>query len=143
MTLISGQSIILKPGTRIDAGGYLKASVSSYSPNNSNAQNAALKGKKRISATIVEKPQLIVQAETTISPFSRKSGRSIHENRNDNENLIAQVTQIAGISSEPSRKISAITSQLSGTKAERITRKFSNYLIPNSQKSETIQVLRL
>lgn len=143
MILLSGQSIILKPGTRIEAGGYLKAAVNSNGDFALNAQNPVIKEKRKIRPAASEKPQMIVQAESTISPFARKSGRSFHESRNDNENLVAQVTQVAGISSEPSRKIAAVTTQLTGINAKNIARRFSGYLIPKSQKQETIQVLRL
>ncbi len=142
MTLVSGQSIVLKPGTRIEAGGYLKASIGGQEklqrdhPDYSNTIRTKAKFQK------VETP-VIIQSAASVSPFSRKTSSAINQNDRGDENLVAQVVRASGISPEPTRKITDGLVQNIAYRTETISFRLTRKTNLVNIKGETIQVLRL
>lgn len=143
MNLIAGHSIVLKPGTRVLAGGYFRATISELKGHKPGIHNY-LKSKKQKSLEKTIEPVLLVKTQNNISPFAKKSkGRSIGTGGNNEECLNALVTDVSGISPEQNRKpIGYATTRLTFNSA-RIVKSGQYPFIASSEKRETTAVLRL
>jgi hypothetical protein len=142
INMVSGSSIILKPGVRVVAGGYLHAAIVSEPVEQKAGLRKTRKTKNTAEAEAASLP-VIMEAQTGISPFPGKSGKSINETDSKGENLAAQITEGSGISPQQERKVTGYTVIKTNIPSGRITKTALYQLIPLSQTPQTISVLRL
>ena len=144
MNLVSGSSIILKPGVRVVAGGYLRAAIIPGPVEQKTAIHKSRNHQKTADAETAITPIVIAETHDAISPFAKRSVRGISENDNKEESLVAQISEVSGISPGQNHKLAAYSSATRMNLTwNRITESSHYRFIPLSENHETIAVLRL
>lgn len=142
MSLVSGHSIVLKPGTRVVAGGYLRAAIVPDSRESKPGIHKSRNHQKTADAE-TDIPVVIAETHDAISPFAKKSGRGINESDNKEESLVAQVSEVSGISPGQQFKHALHSTTRKNSTTHRFLNSCSYHFIPLSETPETIAVLRL
>lgn len=143
MNLIAGQSIVLKPGTRVLAGGYLRATIHSGSADQNQRAKQDRKSKKYSREEQAIEPVKLVATTIGISPFAKKSSRAIASGEHNNDGYFAMIPDVSGISPEQNRKtLGYITSTLNFIQYKVVNSYPNNHNV-NPEMRETIAVLRL
>jgi hypothetical protein len=143
MNLTSSESIVLKPGTRVVAGGYLRANILSETRAQRSTIHQYRKTKKTLGSENTVETVIIAETQNTISPFARNSARAIRESNDNEERFNAMISEASGISTEQNRKTSGYsTVQISFTH-NSITNLPKYCLLSLSENRETTSVLRL
>jgi len=143
MNLTSGQPIFLKPGTKVLAGGYLRAAVLTDAGERKSVEPRYKKSKKPTRIEKIAEPLIIAETLDAISPFAKRSGRSVGEGNNNEERLNALISEVAGISPEQNRKQAVTSFAKMNFRLSRIANVCAPHLVALSDKRETITVLRL
>jgi hypothetical protein len=143
MTIISGNSIVFKPGTRVISGGYLHASIISDGKEQKPGLHKPRKPGKMADVETAIAPVVIAETHDAISPFAKKSGRGVSESDKKDESLAAQVSEVSGISPAQQYKLALHSITRKNLTLHRILTSCPNHFIPLSENHETIAVLRL
>jgi hypothetical protein len=143
MNLFSGHSITLKPGTRVIAGGYLHAAIVSDTKEQRPGTHKTRISGKTPDAEPVVAPVVIAETIDAISPFVKSSGRGISESDKKEESIVAQVSEVTGISPAPQFKHALHSTIRKNSTTHRMLLSCSSHFIPLSKTPETIAVLRL
>jgi hypothetical protein len=143
MNLTSGESIVLKPGTRVIAGGYLRANILSDTRAQKSSIHQYRKAKKTVGSENTVEPVIIAETQNTISPFARNSARAIRESSNNEESLNAIISDVSGISPEQNRKTLGYSTTRINFTYNNITNLPKYSLLSLSENRETTAVLRL
>lgn len=143
MNLVSGQTIVLRPGTRVLAGGYLRAAINSGSADQQAVKHSRKSKKHSKEETSVE-PVILAASPAGISPFAKKTARTISGSNRDEEGFDALITDASGISQvQNNRKSYGYSIYTVNFIRYKIGNLRQNRFIANSERCETTSVLRL
>lgn len=144
MNLESGQSIVLKPGTMVFAGGYLRATILPESSAQQPGIRHKIKSKKPVVAEQPVQPIIVAETRDANGPFMKNSrGRAIGESNNNSEWMSALAGDASGVSFEQNRKPIGFSATRMNFSLDRIAKFCSAKYIVFSEKPETSSVLRL
>jgi len=143
LNLVSGKSIVFKPGTRVFSGGYLRASIVSSAKGQKSATQRYRKSKTAAAAEKTVEPAVIAETHNSISPFAARTGRALSESDDNDERLSAVMSDITGISYEQNRKLSGYFTLQKYFNPGRTLNFIHFQCIPLLEKREAIAVMRV
>jgi hypothetical protein len=142
VTLVAGESIVLRPGTKVSGGGFLYASIRPAShtgkPHKKGVKVVTVEEKKKI-----EEQESLETACEMFKPFPSKSRGFLHAGDADNGSYFASCHELFGVSPEQQRKVAG-DSHFTVLVASRTNQTIVNTApVPHGYRPETIRVLRL
>jgi hypothetical protein len=143
VTLVASKSILLLPGTKITAGGFLYASIE---------QSPAKGGKHRKKAvklvTIEENKKIEEQATlsfayTLFNPFPAPGRRQLHAGAAENGSFISSGNELVGVSTDQQRKVAVDSRPVEQGARKQTLFNVNPVQVACGHRAETMRVLRL
>jgi len=141
--LVASESIVLRPGTRVTAGGFLYASIEPVTKNGKQHDK-----KMVVVVTVEEKMKIEAQASLAVayaifSPFPAPAKRHLHSGKAENGCFNSSSNELSAVSPEQPRKVAVDCHNLAGVSRKQISTEFNPAPVAYSYRPEAMRVLRL
>lgn len=142
VTLVASKSILLRPGTKVTAGGFLYASIEPIVKSGKHPK------KELRLVTVEEKIMLEAQASlavayTIFSPFPAPAKRHLHSGDTENGSFTSSTNELYAVSPEQQRKVAVDSHNLAGVSRKQISTEFNPAPVAYSYRPEVMRVMRL
>jgi hypothetical protein len=141
--LVASESIVLRPGTRVTAGGFLYASIEPATKNGKQRHKKVV-----VVVTVEEKMKMEAQASlamayTIFSPFPSPTKRHFHSGDDENGSFTSSTNELSAVSPEQHRKVAVESRILAGVSRNQILSVSNPAPVAYSYRPEVMRVLRL
>jgi hypothetical protein len=141
--LVASESIVLRPGTRVTAGGFLYASIEPVSKSGKQHHKKVV-----VVVTVEEKMKMEAQASlamayTIFSPFPSPVSRHVHSGDAENGSFTSSINELSAVSPEQQRKVAVDSRILTGFFHKQISTEFNTAPGAYSYRRDVMRVLRL
>jgi hypothetical protein len=141
--LVASESIVLRPGTRVTAGGFLYASIEPVTKGGKHHDKKVV-----VVVTVEEKMKMEAQASlamayTIFSPFPSPVKRHLQNGDAENGCFTSSSNELSAVSPEQQRKVAIDSRILTGVSREQISTDFNPAPVAYSYRPEVMRVLRL
>ncbi len=141
--LVASESIVLRPGTRVTAGGFLYASIEPVTKNGKHHDKKVV-----VVVTVEEKMKIEAQASlamayTIFSPFPSPAKRHLHGGEAENGSFTSSPNELSAVSPEQQRKVAVESRILAGVSRNQISSNSNPVPVAYSYRPEVLRVLRL
>jgi hypothetical protein len=143
LNLVSGQTIVFLPGTKVSSGGYLHATIITDAGERNMASRKMTRPSDLAKMANPDETISISEAQASCSPFARSSKGDFREKGNNDQSINALIPDVSGVVTEHNRKV-ALAGQSRNQFAPQHLFNFSNkFFLTFSGKPEATRVLRL
>lgn len=142
VTLTAGKSILLLPGTRISAGGFLYASIESTGKSGKHQK----KGMRLV--TVEENKKIEEQASLCMAfnlfkPIHSRNRGNLHAGDAEQGSFRSSNNELSAVSPEQQRKVALHSRTLSAVARKQISTNYHPVPVASTFRTETMMVLRL
>ena len=142
VTLVASKSILLLPGTKVSAGGFLYASIET------GAKNGKQPKKEIRLVTVEEKMKIETQASLSeafalFSPFPSPNRRHLRSGDAEQGSFTSSSSELSAVSPEQQRKVAIDSHLLTGVTRNQFSTSYNPVPVEYTFRAENSRVLRL